>query len=63
MEYRTIDNVHNMFINKKHDHFTTVLELKYSSDNDDYANIITNQFPFRFSKNSKYEVGINNLFY
>ena len=55
-----------MFIilsNKKHDSLITILELKYSIDNDDHAQIITNHFPFRLTKNSKYEVGIDNLFH
>ena len=63
MEYYTIENVNNTFRNKKHDYLTTILELKYPIDNDDYAQIITNHLPFRFSKNSKFEVGIKNLIY
>jgi hypothetical protein len=63
MEYYVMDNVHNSFGNKKLDHFNTVLELKYSDDNDDGASDITNYFPFRLSKNSKYVVGIDSLFY
>ncbi len=35
-----------------------IAELKYALSNDDYANKISNHFPFRLSKNSKYVNGI-----
>lgn len=61
LRYYGIENVQNTFMNKSYDSRTTILELKYSSDNDSKAEIITNHFPFRFTKNSKYEIGIDRL--
>lgn len=40
----------------------TILELKYSRDEDDLAREITNDFPFRMTKNSKYVNGIFALY-
>jgi len=61
MKHYTIDNVHNTFKKKKDDYLNTVLEVKYSDDNDDNAHAITDYFPFSLSRNSKYMVGIDNL--
>ncbi len=38
-----------------------VLELKYSGEDDNAAERITNDFPFRLTKNSKYVTGIDFL--
>jgi len=38
-----------------------VVELKYALEDDELANNISNQFPFRLSKNSKYVNGVNNF--
>ena len=38
-----------------------VVELKYNLENDRLANSISNQFPFRLSKNSKYVNGVNQF--
>lgn len=40
------------------DKINTVLELKYDSNKDANADTITNHFPFRMTKNSKYVNGI-----
>lgn len=63
MEYYIMDDAFNTFAKKRHDFLNTVLELKYSEDNDDKARFITKYFPFRISRNSKYVVGIDGLFY
>ncbi|NOY94822.1 MAG: polyphosphate polymerase domain-containing protein [Chlorobi bacterium] len=39
----------------------TVVELKYGQEYDPEANIITNQFPFRLDKNSKFVSGMNHF--
>lgn len=61
MKYYAIDSLHNTFRKKKDDHLNTVLELKYSDDNDDNARTITDYFPFSLSRNSKYMVGLDSL--
>lgn len=38
-----------------------VVELKYGLEDDKLANKISNEFPFRLSKNSKYVNGVNNF--
>ena len=38
-----------------------VVELKYGLEDDRLANRISNEFPFRLSKNSKYVNGVNNF--
>jgi len=43
------------------DRFHTVVELKYDQYNDDHARSITNAFPFRLTRNSKYTNGIDRL--
>jgi len=40
-----------------------VLELKYDAKHDNKAHCITNQFPFRLTKNSKYVNGIIMNYY
>ena len=61
MEFYTIDPNHNTFNKKLKDFFYIVLELKYSDKDDDIADTITNYFPFRISKSSKYVRGIDYL--
>ena len=52
----------NTLLRKHVDQNNVILELKYDSHNDDDARYITNNFPFRLSKNSKYVNGVHNLF-
>lgn len=40
-----------------------ILELKYITNNDKYANLVTNHFPFRMTKCSKYVLGIDHLLF
>lgn len=42
------------------DSFTTILELKYEQQDFAFANKITQSFPFRVTKSSKYIVGVDN---
>ena len=52
----------NLFVNKLIDDINVILELKYNQNADNKANYITNFFPFRLSKSSKYVTGIDKLY-
>ena len=52
----------NLFLNKIDDNSNTIIELKYSIENDISANKITNYFPFRLTKSSKYVTGIEKVY-
>jgi hypothetical protein len=62
MEFYKIDPANNSFIEKIVDHNNTVLELKYSEKDDEEVKFITNYFPFRMTKSSKYVSGIEKLY-
>jgi SPX domain protein involved in polyphosphate accumulation len=51
----------NTFSQMVIDHTNTILELKYGKEFDDYADRITNYFPFRMTKSSKYVAGVELL--
>ena len=59
---KLISHLHNNYINELVDYKNNILELKYEKDIDDYARKITNYFPFRMTKSSKYVTGIDSLF-
>ena len=59
--YHRIESHRNNFSRKPIHDENKIVELKYSLENDKYANAITTQFPFRLNKNSKYVNGINSL--
>jgi len=59
--YRKIDLKINNFNKFPQPDENNVVELKYGLEDDQSANIISNQFPFRMSKNSKYVNGVNNF--
>ena len=61
MEYYSIKESFNNFIDKVVDDRSTILELKYGPDKDVSAEQITKQFPFRLTKSSKYTTGIDAL--
>lgn len=65
MKFMQPDNIHIGFNWKKLDEHNAVMELKYSSgDNDDKeARDIANKFSFRMTKNSKYVNGIEKLYF
>lgn len=56
--YANITSRINTFAYKSNENSNIVVELKYDIDKDDFAQQITNQFPFRMTKNSKYVNGI-----
>ena len=41
---------------------TVILEIKYDSDNDDRLSEITNNWPYRLTKSSKYVMGVDKLY-
>jgi len=51
----------NHFTRKFIDRYNLIVEIKYDKKNDDFLEKITNQLPFRLSKNSKYVKGILSL--
>ena len=60
-EFYSIKNKNNMFLKSIKDFNSVILELKYQEEYDNEANFITNKFPFRLSKSSKYVNGIQQL--
>jgi len=59
LEYISIIPIRNTYMDKSLDHNTTILELKYAREYDEDAESITNCFPFRVSKSSKYINGVD----
>jgi len=49
-------------IHRQREANSVILELKYDRDNDDDAETITNKFPWRVSKNSKYINALSRLY-
>ena len=52
----------NTFLHKSVDFVNTVVELKYNPGENQSVDQITNHFPFRMTKNSKYVTGIERLY-
>jgi hypothetical protein len=61
LTFYQIRDYSNTFLYKSVDYDNTVVELKYAPEEDQYVNQISNQFPFRMTKNSKYVSGIERL--
>jgi len=57
-----INSYNNSFLHKMTNRFCIVLEVKYNQDRDAAAEHITNYFPFRITKSSKYVTGIELLY-
>tara|TARA_B100001059_G_scaffold233661_1_gene274209 strand:+ start:434 stop:1123 length:690 start_codon:yes stop_codon:yes gene_type:complete len=60
--YYKIFKNNNSFLHKVYDDNSTILEIKYNDLYDDNVNAITNSFPFRMTKNSKYVNGIEAIY-
>jgi len=60
MEFYSINPVRNYFKTFADDE-KTVIELKYNQHHADGARAISNNLPFRVTKNSKYVIGIDRL--
>jgi len=52
----------NSFLDEFDQREPLILELKYATEHSDTADAITNYFPFRMTKNSKYVQGIQRLY-
>ena len=63
LKYYKVNLIFNNFIYKIVDKESVIMELKYNQNLDDQAINITNGFPFRLTKNSKYINGIEKLYY
>lgn len=61
VRYHNIKSRMNNFAKKAQSDPFNVVELKYGLEDDSLANQLSNQFPFRLSKNSKYVNGVNNF--
>lgn len=57
-----LDSANNSFIEKISDRRNVILELKYSDEDDEEARFITNHFPFRMTKSSKYVTGMDRFY-
>ncbi len=60
--FYSIYNYKNLFMHKYTDDINIILELKYDSCLDGAADRITNHFPFRITRSSKYVRGIEKLY-
>ncbi len=58
LKYVHVDRTFNSFLRMERDRNSVIVELKYSYEDDKKANLITNSFPFRMTKSSKYVNGI-----
>ena len=61
MQFFEISPLNNTFLHKSVDYISTILELKYDAEQDDYAENITKHFPFRMTKSSKYVTGVERI--
>ena len=62
MEVFKLDSASNSFIGRISDRRNVILELKYSDEDDEGAKFITNRFPFRMTKSSKYVAGMDRFY-
>ena len=59
LEYFPVCASGNSFLHNLSEKLVTILELKYAERDNNYASEITQHFPFRMTKNSKYITGID----
>ncbi len=62
LSYNRIENQSSIFSTKKNGLDNIILELKYDIDFHSNINRITNHYPFRMTRNSKYVNGIDHLY-
>lgn len=58
-----ISRENNSFYKRYHDRQNSIIELKYDKKNSGGAHVITNGFPFRVTKSSKYVRGIEHILF
>ena len=61
LKYFRVDNNANNSESFMTKDYSMILELKYAKEKDVYADYISNKFPFRITRNSKYIIGINYI--
>lgn len=61
LEYYNLRPTWNNFPHKYEEQLKVVVELKYNKEFDSMADAITNQFPFRLDKNSKFLAGMSHF--
>ena len=61
LRFVQLSNSRNNFLNKTTVNSGCILELKYSEVTDSVAEKISNFFPFRMTRSSKYVFGVHNL--
>lgn len=61
LSYMNIPKLPGFFVRQEMEYSKVVIELKYDTENDGDASWITDHFPFRLSKNSKYVIGVKKL--
>ncbi len=59
LSYYRVATFHPNILRKKEQENAFVIELKYSEESDEMANLITSRFPYRLDKSSKYVNGIH----
>jgi SPX domain protein involved in polyphosphate accumulation len=59
--YTRVSNYQNYFMRKVIDRQSVIMELKYDAEHDEQVDQISDYFPFRMTKNSKYVNGIDLL--
>lgn len=62
LAYYRINSINNTFINKISPEKEIILELKYAQEDDTSVHQITNHFPFRMTKSSKYVKGLDLIY-
>ena len=62
IKYYKLNKIQNNFVYNIKDYNSNIIELKYTSELSNKINCLTNTFPFRVVKNSKYINGYNLLF-
>lgn len=61
MQIYELSPYQNNFLCRSTNDADTILELKYNKPQDEFAHFITNYFPFRIARSSKYVDGITKL--
>lgn len=62
LAYYRITSSNSNTLHKDADYRNSVIELKYSMEDDNEAKSVSNAFPFRMTKNSKYVSGVDRLY-
>ncbi|MCO6487383.1 MAG: polyphosphate polymerase domain-containing protein [Phaeodactylibacter sp.] len=61
LSYMNIPKRPGFFVRQEMERAKVVVELKYDTEHDGDASWLTDHFPFRLSKNSKYVIGVKKL--